>query len=395
MTSNRMAHPLLISLANIDASVRSKTSLHGYLLLGLLPIAKFLHKDTRVHSLMQDRLTHEVLNKILSPLKTAATIGIMMNDPTGNLHYCFTLLASWIADTPKESLLASTSPKASPVTTAMSKQFGDPFRHPVRTAAVTLAAIQSACDECSLLDYKEFLKIIKRLGLNGVIELFWKTYPLLDPSEFLTPEVLHHFHRFFWDHDVKWCITAIGAAELDFRFSLLQTAVGYCAFADGISALKQVTGRDHHAVQRYIVGAIAGSVPRWFLIAIQALLDFRYKAQAPAFTDYSLANLANSLQEFHDNKDAIVQVGARKDSWAIPKLELLQSVISSIRLSGPIMQWSADITEHAHVQEIKVPAHAGNNQNYYSQIAWHLDRSEKCFRFDLATHLYSRISNTN
>ena len=395
MTGNHMAHPLLISLANIDASVRSKTSLHGYLLLGLLPIAKFLHKNSCICSLMQDQLTHEVLDKILSPLKTAATVGVMMNDPTGNLRYCFTPLASWIADTPEESLLAGTSPKASPVTTATSKEFGDPFHHPACTAAVTLAVIQSACDECSPLDYKEFLKIIKRLGLNGVVELFWKTYPLSDPSQFLTPEVLHHFHRFFWDHDVKWCVTAVGAAELDFRFSLLQTAVGYRAFADGISSLKQVTGCDHHAVQQYIVGVIAGSVPRQFLITIQALLDFRYKAQAPVFTDHSLSDLANSLQEFHDHKDAIVQVGTRKDSWAIPKLELLQSIIPSIQLSGPIMQWSADITEHAHVQEIKVPARAGNNQNYYSQIVRHLDCSEKCFCFDLATHLYSRVSNMN
>ena len=51
------------------------------------------------------------------------------------------------------------------------------------------------------------------------------------------------------------------------------------------------------------------------------------------------------------------------------------------------MQWSADITEHAHVEEIKLPAHAGNNQNYYSQITHHLDRLEKCFRFDLATYI--------
>ena len=57
MTGNHMTHPLLISLTNIDASVRSKTSLHGYLLLGLLPIAKFLHKNSCIRSLMQDRLT--------------------------------------------------------------------------------------------------------------------------------------------------------------------------------------------------------------------------------------------------------------------------------------------------------------------------------------------------
>jgi len=90
-----------------------------------------------------------------------------------------------------------------------------------------------------------------------------------------------------------------------------------------------------------------------------------------------------------------VRGGAWKDSWTIPKLELLQSVIPSIRDSGAVMQWSADITEHAHIQEIKVPACAGNNQNYYSQIARYLDHSEKCFRFDLTTHLHSQASEVN
>ena len=56
------------------------------------------------------------------------------------------------------------------------------------------------------------------------------------------------------------------------------------------------------------------------------------------------------------------------------------------------MQWLANVTEHAHVDEIKVPAHAGNNQNYYSQIAHHLDRLEKCFHFDLATYIGRHLS---
>ena len=50
------------------------------------------------------------------------------------------------------------------------------------------------------------------------------------------------------------------------------------------------------------------------------------------------------------------------------------------------MQWSADATEHAHVQEIKNPARMGNNQNYYNQIARHLNCSDKHFCFDLTTY---------
>ena len=53
------------------------------------------------------------------------------------------------------------------------------------------------------------------------------------------------------------------------------------------------------------------------------------------------------------------------------------------------MQWTADVTEHAHVTEIKHPARSGNNQDYYAQIAQHLDHSDQCFRFDVATRLAS------
>ena len=129
MSGNRMVHPVLIILANIDACIQSKTLLHAYLLLALLPIAKFTHKDTRVHGLLQDWLIHQSLNVVLAPLKTAAQVGIMMNDPAGNLRYCYTLLASWIADTPEESLLAATGRKASPVTTTTAKSFGDAVTH--------------------------------------------------------------------------------------------------------------------------------------------------------------------------------------------------------------------------------------------------------------------------
>lgn len=141
MTGNRMAHPVLISLANIDPAIRSKTSLHGYMLLALLPIAKFIHKNTRVHSLLQDRLFHQALDLILQPLKTAVMVGVMMNDPVGNLRYCYTPLAAWIADTPEQSLLAGTGPKVSPVTMAKAKNFSDSHRHPLRTSSNTLVAI--------------------------------------------------------------------------------------------------------------------------------------------------------------------------------------------------------------------------------------------------------------
>ncbi|KAI6027891.1 hypothetical protein BKA83DRAFT_4049263, partial [Pisolithus microcarpus] len=142
MTGNRMAHPLLLSLANINADIRSKGSLHGHVLLALLPVISFIHGKTRIHSLLSDRLIHKSLDFVLKPLKVAAAIGVMMSDPVGNLHYCFTPLITYITDTPEQSLLACISPKASPVSTVVYKEFGDPFPHPPCTAGRTLDVLK-------------------------------------------------------------------------------------------------------------------------------------------------------------------------------------------------------------------------------------------------------------
>ncbi|KAG9314873.1 hypothetical protein JVU11DRAFT_3973 [Chiua virens] len=110
----------------------------------------------------------------------------------------------------------------------------------------------------------------------------------------------------------------------------------------------------------------------------------------PIFNEQALdLKLNAALATFHSYKDAIISAGGHSKHFRIPKLKLMQHVVPSICVLGAPMQWSADITEHAHVTEIKHPARAGNNQNYYAQIACHLDHSKRCFRFDLATAIAS------
>ena len=211
------------------------------------------------------------------------------------------------------------------MSTATYKEFGNDKHHDPRTAGNTLNAIGELCAQFDPDDFSPFLKAAKSYGLNGVHEPFWRYWPLSDPDKFLKVEPLHHFFRMGWDHDIQWCIMVVGEDEIDYRFNLLQTLVGYRSFADGISKLKQVTGRDHRSIQQYILCTVAGAAPPRFLAAVHALLDFHYLAQMPVF-----------------------------DEQALTKLDA-----------------------------------AGNNQNYYAQIARYLDRSDRCFRFNLATGIAS------
>ncbi|KAG1786723.1 hypothetical protein EV424DRAFT_1551366 [Suillus variegatus] len=369
ITGARITHSLLLGLANIRMRTHMKLSSKAFMLTALLPILKYLHPNQRMCGMLEDRLVHECLLIILKPLMIVAEVGIMMSDPVGNVRHCFMPLAAYIINTPEAAMLA----------------WEDISFHHGFLASITV-------DPNGL---KTYFEACTEHQLNGVHAPFWKGFPHANPSIFLMPEPLHHWHKEFYDHDLQWCLKVVGAQELDFRFSILQPITGYRHFTGGISKLKQVTGRVHRDIQCYIVGLISGIAPHRFMIAIHALMDVRYLAQCPAPDNNLLSCIDQSLLTFHENKNIIMTLGARMgvkkpiDNWFIPKLELLQSITSSTRKVGALIQWSADATEHAHVSEIKDPARRTNNNDYDPQICRHLDREEKLRRFTIATTLKS------
>ncbi|KAG2130957.1 uncharacterized protein EDB93DRAFT_1243199 [Suillus bovinus] len=280
MTGGRVAYLLLISLANIKMATRNKVSSHAFLLTALLPIAEFLHPVKQMQSVLEARLVHQCLDIVLELLKQAARIGWMMSDPLGNLRYSKTTL---------EQLLSI------------------------------------ACDS---LDVEGYFDACTPFRLSGIAQPFWCDWSLADPHVFFTPEALHHWHHEFYDHNVKWCLAAVGEQELDFHFSVLQPLTMFRHFKDGISKLKQVTGRAQRDMQHYIVALIADAAPRSVVIAVPTTID-----------EAHCQKILDALKEFHEHKQGIIACGARRgaksgqvlNNWHIPKLELMQSVEPSIR----------------------------------------------------------------
>ncbi|KAJ3848479.1 hypothetical protein EV368DRAFT_49233, partial [Lentinula lateritia] len=221
ITGNRVAYPLLISLANIDSDLLSKASLYLFNLFALLPVPKYIERKTSVRGVLENRLYHECLDIVLEPLKTAASIGCLMSNPVGQVRVCYTPLASAIVDTSEASLIACTGGKTSPFTQAIYKDFGDGKLHPPCLATATLQAIDSIqARNIFPQDLPAYQRASVTARTNGVVSPFWRDWPLAEPSEFLTPEPLHHWHKMFWDHDAKWAIQAVGASHIDFRFSI-------------------------------------------------------------------------------------------------------------------------------------------------------------------------------
>ena len=168
MTGNRVAHPLLISLADIIMDFQTKLSHRAFMLLAILPVPKFLHKNRRICGVLENCLTHECIDFVMEPLKIATEIRIMMLDPIGWRRYCFTPLAVAIVDTPEALMYAGISPRASPVTMATYKQFSDAFQHEPRMASTTLVQLMEIEVTVNPWDFSLYLPEAKRFSLNGV-----------------------------------------------------------------------------------------------------------------------------------------------------------------------------------------------------------------------------------
>ena len=103
-------------------------------------------------------------------------------------------------------------------------------------------------------------------------------------------------------------------------------------------------------------------------------MDFHYHAQAHKIDEETCNKIKKALAKFHKNKESIIEAGGwcgKKgviNNWYIPKLEFLQSIAPSILANGSLIQWSADITEHAHITKVKNPSQTTNNQDHKAQI---------------------------
>ena len=404
MTGNHTAHPLLITLANIDSTLRSLISSHAFSLLALFPVPKFLGVKKGLNGILENRLLHSCLDFVTNRLKLVSRDGAWLSDCAGNIRFCFTPLVSYIVDTPEATALTGVAGKTSHLTMATYKEFGDPFRHESRTATSILTSLRTLASEFDPSNVAVYTKNAKELfRLNGVDLPFWRDWWLPDgtlpnPHQIFPIEILHHLHKAFWDHDVKWTLEAVGDHELDLRYSLVQPRNGYRHFSSGISLLKQVTGREHRDIQRYLLALLPDNIDEDFVLCMRALLDLRYLSQLHLATEQDLHAISSALQLFHTNKQVILDLGLRVGKsgplkhFEIPKLELLQSIVPCIQWSGSLPQWSADTTERLHIVYIKTPRENTNGRDYPPQICRNLDRQEKCRHFDLATMLEDAIS---
>ena len=385
-------HPLFLTIGNIQSDIRMQATSHAWRCVAFIPSPEFeVPQDLR--TLLLARIFHWSLDIVTASLKVAAKEGGPMVDPMGKIRNCYTPLVSYIADLPEQQLIACVSRNASPVTLVELPQFGDPTPAAPRTCEHTLSLILELCKKTDPWDIDHFQKAAKALKLLGIHLPFFRNWKFSDPSLFLTGEVLHTGHKFFFDHILSWCKTLAGPHILNTHFSNLHHRVSFCHFSSGVSRPLQMTGRDHRDIERTIVPILAdvGNVTDEFIYAIRAIVEFIYRAQDPVHTDSSINAMEQALADFHARKQVIIDLKAQKGKNAvinhfnIPKLKLMNSFGRQTRANGPLIQYTADVSERLLIMHCKTTFQrtSRNSRTFVDQVVKILNHKETMRLFDL------------
>ncbi|KAH9916532.1 uncharacterized protein B0H18DRAFT_1038202 [Fomitopsis serialis] len=341
-------HPLLLTLAGLPATIRSRFSNDAWMCVAYLPVPKFA-VHTTYQGILANRILHKAMDLVTANLKIVARFGHSMADPYGNVRLVFTPVVALSGDLVEHLSMAAVSSSVSPITLATSSQFGDGRVYARCTKAHTLNLIYAASKVVDVWQLHDFQRECKKVGLNGVHLPWWRDYLLADPSLFSI---------------------AVGTHELDRRFASRHKHLGYAALRR-VSEVKQMTGRMQREIMRTIIVAIEGAVSPGFMCAMRAILDFLLAAQSPRHTHH--------LRTFHDHKKAIMTAGG-------PKLEILSNFVPIILSHGALPQWSCDSVEHLLHTEIKKPYRLYTNNrraNFGEQCTRHRDRVEKMRNLEL------------
>ncbi|CUA77854.1 hypothetical protein RSOLAG22IIIB_06827 [Rhizoctonia solani] len=426
-SGNVSAHAVYVTLANIDKSMRNQTSQDAWALVAYIPVSKFpvtmlTHEEkskdyrTKLLGLLNRRLLHRCLSIVTRPLRRTIPHRVAGSD--GFYRGVIYKLMAYIADFEEQTRLTGIGSRSCPHCMATAKDLGDVDDKTPQTSASILQAIDDVKKVLSdkypgdRYDAMDFLKECKAFGLNGVDKPFWRLIPDADICEILSPDLLHRFHKFFYDHIFEWNTLTLGENEMDVRMRSQIPLTGDRSFHSGVSHLSQTTMKEHRDLQRVHMAVMSGAPAtygRRVAAATRSILDCIYLAQYTSHSSISLDAYRQTYREFHrrkqvwlDNKsrlgkDAMRKEAKRRDEnegegegegessvkenarnhFNIPKLHILRHLADHVELKGTADNYTTEAMEHLHIDLVKNAYRASNRRNWKEQTTRWLTRREK------------------
>ncbi|QRV99071.1 hypothetical protein RhiJN_27090 [Ceratobasidium sp. AG-Ba] len=398
------AHAVYMTLANLDKTTRASTSARSWILVAYIPKSKFLRTVSkmedrpaavrqRIANMLNRRLFHRCMEVITRPLlRTTPHLAV---DPEGNLRSVLYALFAYVADLEEQHVIGGISQVSCPHCDCDGTNIGKAECSPPRTQIEVLKRIK-AIKDIYQTSYKRpipleiFLNESSKQHLNGVDRPFWENLPNLDIFKALSPDLLHGFHKFFFDHIHKWDLAGVGRDEYNARVKSQVHFTGDRAFPKGILHISQMTGVEHRTLAHTHLAIVADSpnnITPASVAATRAAMDLIYLSQLPIHTEQSLATYRQAYQDLMEYRWAWVENGTRRgkkvvlDHFNIPKMHVLRHLDEHIQLKGSADNFSTETMEKLH-GEVKEAYRASNRREWKKQTVRWLTRREKMQDFE-------------
>ncbi|KAJ3776370.1 hypothetical protein FB446DRAFT_762900 [Lentinula raphanica] len=339
-SGSKQAYPVYLTLGNIPKALRRKPSQQACILLAYLPVDK-MPKDglpKRELSSRYQRLFHEAMRLIFSPLREAGRKGVEMVGGDGAVRRVHPILASYVADFPEQCLVTCSKYGTCPKCRVAAAELSSSNSFPRRTKDWTLQVMEEA-RKSSTSDAQYFAYCMRKEVSGYTFRPFWDDLPFTDIHFSITPD-------------------------------------------NGISALSQISGTERKNMGKILLGCLVGSdMPRDALTAVRSILDFLYLAQYSTHDDDTLSYMVDALNLWHAKKSSFIDLAVH-DDLNIPKFHTLQHYVEMIRFFGCTDNYNTEMFERLHIDYAKKGWRASNKREEFPQMTKWLVRQENIQSFN-------------
>ena len=381
-SGGKSAYPVYLTIGNLPKAIRRQPSRNACILIAYLPVDKISRSNLtqQQHRSRSQRLFHQCMCMVLSPLIEAGKQGVNMSRGNGSIYRVHPILCCYVADYPEQCLVAcgksGTCPKCrTPADDLQDMEPGEP-----RTQTWTEEVIKHA-NATSNNETQFFNKCMEEEVSGSLNTPFWKGFPFTDIHRSITPDVLHQLYQGVLKHLLSWCSRAMAPEELDRRIRTLPRAHGLRHFKNGISALSQISGSERKNMAKILLGCLVGALPKKGLAAVRSVLDFIYLAQYSTHDKITLGYMEDALQTWEKNRSFFIQTGIR-ENFNIPKFHSLLHYVEAIKLFGTTDNYNTEMFERLHIDFTKRGWRASNFRDEFPQMISWLSRQEKIASFD-------------
>jgi hypothetical protein len=250
----KTAYPVYLTIGNIPKDIRRKPSCRAQILIAYIPTSKLegvSNKAARRRALAN--MFHACMRSILAPIVSYGETGIPMMSGDGVWRRCHPIFAIFVGDYPEQTLVTCTYNGRCPKCSVPPDQLGEYTTFPPHDLNKAVDTFQLAHGNTHT-----FHAACQEAGFKPIYLPFWESLPLVNVYVSITPDILHQLLQGVMKHLISWLASAraFGKSQIDMRCRILPPNHNITLFPKGISSLSRVSGKEHKAICRLLLGLI-------------------------------------------------------------------------------------------------------------------------------------------